>query len=65
MIKWTTGEVAKLRNIYVRTLRYYDQIDLLNPSIKDENGKRFYAEEDLFKLENINIKISLPSVKRY
>lgn len=51
MIKWTTGEVAKLRNIYVRTLRYFDQIDLLNPSIKDENGKRFYAEEDLFKLE--------------
>lgn len=59
---WTTGEVAKQRGISVRTLRYYDQIKLLKPSFRDENGKRFYAEEDLIKLEKIIIlkKLSLP-----
>lgn len=52
---WTTGEVAKQRGISVRTLRYYDQIKLLKPSFRDENGKRFYSEENLIKLEKIII----------
>ena len=62
MKRWTTGEVSKLRNISIRTLRYYDQINLLTPSFKDEHGKRFYSEEDLFKLEKIIIlkNLSLP-----
>lgn len=59
MKRWTTGEVAKQRNISVRTLRYYDQINLLTPSFKDDNGKRFYSEDDLFKLEKIIILKSL------
>lgn len=46
----------------MRTLRYYDQIDLLTPSFKDDHGKRYYSEEDLFKLEKIIIlkSLSLP-----
>jgi MerR family transcriptional regulator, thiopeptide resistance regulator len=62
MKRWTTGEVAKQRNISVRTLRYYDQIGLLAPGFKDENGKRYYSEEDLFTLEKIMIlkSLSLP-----
>ena len=62
MKRWTTGEVSKQRNISMRTLRYYDQINLLTPSFKDENGKRYYSEEDLFKLEKIIIlkSLSLP-----
>lgn len=59
MKRWTTGEVSKQRNISVRTLRYYDQINLLTPSFKDENGKRYYSEDDLFKLEKIMILKSL------
>ncbi|KIL71933.1 MerR family transcriptional regulator [Bacillus badius] len=62
MKQWTTGQVSKERNISVRTLRYYDQINLLNPSYKDDNGRRYYSEEDLFKLEKIIIlkSLSLP-----
>lgn len=62
MKRWTTGEVSKQRNISVRTLRYYDQINLLTPSFKDDNGRRYYSEEDLFKLEKIIIlkSLSLP-----
>ncbi|MFS0781826.1 MerR family transcriptional regulator [Bacillus sp. 1P06AnD] len=59
---WTTGEVSKQRNTSIRTLRYYDQINLLIPSFKDTNGKRYYSEDDLFKLEKIIIlkSLSLP-----
>ncbi|MGE6261329.1 MerR family transcriptional regulator [Heyndrickxia sporothermodurans] len=62
MKRWTTGEVSKQRNISIRTLRYYDQINLLTPSFKDSNGKRYYSEDDLFKLEKIIIlkSLSLP-----
>lgn len=62
MKRWTTGEVAKERNISIRTLRYYDQIDLLTPSFKDASGKRSYSEDDLFTLEKIIIlkSLSLP-----
>ena len=62
MKRWTTGEVSKQRNISVRTLRYYDQINLLTPSFKDDNGKRYYSEDDLFTLEKIIIlkSLSLP-----
>ncbi|GAA0308753.1 DNA-binding transcriptional MerR regulator [Gracilibacillus halotolerans] len=62
MKRWTTGEVAKQRNISVRTLRYYDQINLLNPSFRDDNGRRYYSEDDLFQLEKIIIlkSLSLP-----
>lgn len=62
MKRWTTGELSKQRNISVRTLRYYDQINLLTPSFKDADGKRYYSEDDLFKLEKIIIlkSLSLP-----
>jgi len=62
MKQWTSGEVAKQRNISIRTLRYYDQIHLLTPSFKAENGRRYYSEQDLFKLEKIIIlkSLSLP-----
>ncbi|EIT84279.1 transcriptional regulator [Fictibacillus macauensis ZFHKF-1] len=56
---WTTGEVAKTRGISVRTLRYYDQIGLLTPSLKNDYGKRYYSQEDLFTLEKILLLKSL------
>lgn len=59
MTRWTTGQVSKLRNISVRTLRYYDQIGLLTPSLRQDNGRRYYSEEDLFILEKIMLLKSL------
>lgn len=59
MNRWTTGQVSKQRNISVRTLRYYDQIGLLTPSYKENNGRRYYSEEDLFTLEKITLLKSL------
>lgn len=55
MIYFSTGQAAKKLGITVRTLRYYDQIGLLHPSSKSENGKRSYSETDLFTLEKITL----------
>ena len=47
MSKYTTGEMAKLCGITVRTVQYYDTRNILVPSQLSEGGRRLYSEEDL------------------
>lgn len=47
------GEFAEKSGITKRTLRYYDRIDLLNPSEISGSGQRLYAEDDLTRLQQI------------
>ncbi len=51
--KLTVGEVAKKLNITVRTIQYYDQIGLVNPSELTEGGRRLYSLGDYVKLHQI------------
>lgn len=54
----TTGRVAKMMGLSVRTLRYYDQIGLLKPGSTLPNGRRQYSKEDLLELEkNYDLEI--------
>ncbi|EEL48541.1 Transcriptional regulator, MerR [Bacillus cereus Rock3-44] len=46
-------ELTKETGVTVRTLRYYDQIDLLKPSGKTEGGHRLYSETDVIRLQQI------------
>ncbi|MBJ7995107.1 MerR family transcriptional regulator [Bacillus mycoides] len=46
-------ELTKETGVTVRTLRYYDQIDLLKPSGKTEGGHRLYSEADVIRLQQI------------
>lgn len=46
-------EVKKLTGISVRTLRYYDEINLLPPAGKTDGGHRLYGEKELQKLREI------------
>ncbi len=46
-------EFAKLTQVTVRTLHYYDQIGLLKPSFERPNGYRVYTDADLLKLQQI------------
>ncbi|MGE6366053.1 MerR family transcriptional regulator [Bacillus paramycoides] len=46
-------ELTKETGVTVRTLRYYDQIDLLNPSGKTDGGHRLYSERDVIRLQQI------------
>lgn len=49
------GEFSKLTGIPIRTLRYYDSIDLFKPSEVDLfTSYRYYKEEQVKNLELIN-----------
>ena len=52
---FSIGEVSKKFHVSLRTLRYYDEIGLLQPSVKEENGKRLYSPENLLTLEKITL----------
>ncbi len=47
MSKYTTGELAKLCGVTVRTVQYYDTRGILTPSELSEGGRRLYTDEDL------------------
>lgn len=49
----TVKEMSQLSGISVRTLHYYDEIDLLTPSFIAENGYRYYDNEAFEKLQEI------------
>lgn len=51
--RYTTGELAKICGVTVRTVQYYDNQNLLNPSELTEGGRRLYSEEDRHKMELI------------
>ena len=53
MSKYTTGEVAKLCDVSVRTVQYYDDRGILIPSELSEGGRRLYSEDDLKKMHII------------
>lgn len=51
--QYTTGEIAKLCGVTVRTVQYYDTRELLCPSALTEGGRRLYTEEDVKRLQVI------------
>lgn len=53
MSNYTTGEMAKLCGVSVRTVQYYDNRDILKPSELSEGGRRLYSEADLEKMKII------------
>ncbi|MBQ9140771.1 MAG: MerR family transcriptional regulator, partial [Lachnospiraceae bacterium] len=53
MSQYTTGEIAKLAGVTVRTVQYYDTRGILVPSDFSEGGRRLYNDADLSKLRII------------
>lgn len=53
MSNYTTGEIAKLCGVTVRTVQYYDNRNLLVPSALTEGGRRLYSEDDLKRMKII------------
>ena len=53
MSKYTTGELAKLAGVTVRTVQYYDTRGILIPSKISEGGRRLYSEDDLKRMKTI------------
>ena len=63
----TVKEVSELTGVSIRTLRYYDEIDLLKPAKVTEAGYRLYDENSLKKLRQIlffrELEVSLSEIK--
>lgn len=57
---FSIGEMSKLHKIPIKTLRYYDEINLFKPHYVDErNGYRYYAIDQFEQLNTINYLKSL------
>lgn len=50
---YSSGEFAKKAHITKKTIRYYDEHNILKPSYVNENGARFYNDEDFARLQQI------------
>lgn len=50
---YSSGDFAKKAHITKKTIRYYDEHNILKPSYVNENGARFYNDEDFARLQQI------------
>lgn len=50
---YSSGEFAKLSGITKKTLRYYDDKNILKPSLVTASGARFYTNKELGRLQQI------------
>ena len=65
---YSTGDLAKLAGVSVRTVQYYDKRGILVPSQLTEGGRRIYTESDLERLRMIcflrDLDFSIEQIKR-
>lgn len=64
------GKVSKLKNVSIKSLRYYDKIGILKPAfVNEETNYRYYTQEQLYLLDAITlcIKLGIPlkNLKQY
>ena len=50
---YSTGEFARKGHVSLRTIRWYDRMNLLKPACRSDDGRRYYTEADLAKLQQI------------
>lgn len=50
---YSSGEFAEKAHVTLRTIRYYDKMNLLKPSMHTEAGARLYSDQDFAKLQQI------------
>lgn len=67
-IEYTIQQLAKLSGVTTRTLRYYDEIDLLKPLKLSEAGYRIYGDWEVKLLQQIlfyrELGLKLEEIKR-
>ena len=50
---YSSGEFARMANVSIRTIRFYDKQNILKPSYVNPSGARFYTDSDLARLQQI------------
>ncbi|MGI8386247.1 MerR family transcriptional regulator [Robertmurraya sp. P23] len=66
-MEYTVQKLGQLAGVSTRTLRYYDQIGLLQPSRVNSNGYRIYGQSEVNRLQQIlfykELGVSLDTIK--
>ncbi len=66
-MEYTVNKLAKLSGVSDRTLRYYDEIDLLKPARINSSGYRIYGQKEVDLLQQIlfyrELEINLEEIK--
>jgi len=67
-VQWRIGEVAKQTGVTTRTLRYWEELGLLQPSSRTDGGERIYTAADVRRVTRIRewqelLGLSLDEVK--
>ncbi|ARD07364.1 hypothetical protein B1745_07170 [Lactobacillus amylolyticus] len=66
--KYSVSEAAKLANVSPRTVRFYDEKNLVSPSSVGENGYRIYTAKEVEQLKLISylreLGLSLKDIKK-
>ncbi len=66
-MEYTVQKLAKIAGISTRTLRYYDEIDILKPARINSSGYRIYGQAEVDKLQQImffrELGVSLEAIK--
>lgn len=50
---YSSGQFARMADVSVRTIRYYDKQNILKPAYVSDSGARFYTDSDLARLQQI------------
>ena len=64
------GELSKIVDIPIKTLRYYDEVGILTPALIDKfTGYRYYDDESILNVEMIkslkSVNFTLQEIKEY
>ena len=66
-MEYTVQTLSKIAGISTRTLRYYDEIDLLKPARINSSGYRIYGSKEVNRLQQIlfyrELGVSLEAIK--
>lgn len=66
-MEYTVQKLGKMAGISTRTLRYYDEIEILKPARINSSGYRIYGEAEVDRLQQImfyrELGVSLDSIK--
>src|ERR1700678_2541422 len=52
-VLWRIGEVAKQTGVTTRTLRYWEELGLLQPASRTDGGERLYGAGDVRRVTRI------------
>ncbi|MCU6707443.1 MerR family transcriptional regulator [Paenibacillus sp. J5C_2022] len=62
------GDVAQLTGLTARTIRYYEELGLLEESDRSEGGTRYFSDGDIHRLRRItllkNVGLTLEDIGR-